>query len=483
MTQGFAKKAVSSSVFLITRQFGINIINFAGNLILARILIPADFGLYAIIQFVLSFLTLVGDGGLGAALIKKKGELKEDELAAVFTFQQVFMTAITLIFIAATFFLKPFVSDPSALLLFRISALSYFMLSFRIVPVITLERNLHFGKIAVLEILEVVAFQATAVTLAFMKAGALALVAGLVAKNIAMLMVLFFISDWKIKYKWDLKTVLPEIPFGLSFQGFHFINMLKDSFVPIFISSTLGMATVGFINWAGTLANYPLVATGIISRILFPFFSKIQEDEEKLKKAIELILSMSIFLVFGILAVIWGMAKPITRILYTEKWMPALVLFNYFIPANLISIMIAPLISAFNAKGKANHNLVYAAVWAVLTWALSWVLVPKFGMEGYGMATLITSMVSLKYIYDAKKEFNISIKSALLPGFIAFVLVSALLRFTAVKYPAGSLAILLVECAAGYAVYILLAVLFSGGHYLKGIRLIAKKAVEKEAES
>ena len=145
--------------------------------------------------------------------------------------------------------------------------------------------------------------------------------------------------------------------------------------------------------------------------------------------------------------------------------------------------MIAPLISAFNAKVKANHNLVYAAVWAVLTWALSWVLVPKFGMEGYGMATLITSMVSLKYIYDAKKEFNISIKSALLPGFIAFVLVSALLRFTAVKYPAGSLAILLVECAAGYAVYILLAVLFSGGHYLKGIRLIAKKAVEKEAES
>jgi teichuronic acid exporter len=480
MSEGIAKKAVSGSVFLIIRQFGLNFVNFIGNLILARILIPADFGIYSIIQFVLAFLTLVGDGGLGAALIRKKTEPSEKELEAVFTFQQAFMAVITVLFIGATFFLKPFVHDPASLWLFRASAVSYFLLSFRIIPVMMFERNLHFGKIAILEVLEVLSFQVTAVCLAFLKMGAWALVAGLVAKNASTLLILLFISDWKIKYHWDFKEVKPIIPFGLSFQGFHFINLLKDSFVPVWVGSTLGMASVGFINWANTIASYPLLASNIISRILFPFFSKIHEDKIKLKRALELIISMNVFVIFGASCVIWGLAEPITKILYTEKWMPALELFNFFIPINLILAIVFPLISAFNARGNAHLNLVYAITWAILLWIFSILLVPRFGIVGYGAANLLMNLISMKYFFDAKKEFSISILPAVLPALGAFVLTAAGLRFLTVKYPVHSLGILVIFFIVGLVVYSGLALIFSGGEYALGIRQIVEKAMHKE---
>jgi O-antigen/teichoic acid export membrane protein len=476
MSEGIAKKAVSGSVFLIIRQFGINFVNFIGNLIIARILIPADFGIYTIIQFVLAFLTLVGDGGLGAALLRKSGEPSEKELEAVFTYQQLFMAVITVLFIAVTFFLKPFVHDPASLWLFRASAISYFLLSFRIIPVMMLERNLHFGKIAILEVLEVLSFQVTAVCLAFFKMGAWALVAGLVAKNASTLLILLFISDWKMKYHWDFKEVKPIIPFGISFQGFHFVNLVKDSFVPVWVGTALGMASVGFINWANTIVSYPLLASNIISRILFPFFSKIHEDNEKLKRALELIISMNVFVIFGVSCVIWGLAEPITKILYTEKWMPALTLFNFFIPINLILAVVYPIVSAFNARGRVHLNFVYSITWAAALWIFAALLVPRYGIAGFGAANLLMNLISLKYFLDAKKEFSISILPAVVPALGAFVLTAAGLKFLAVKFPVNSLIILAMIFIAGLIVYSGLAMLFSRGEYGRGIMQIVNKA-------
>lgn len=68
---------------------------------------PEDFGIYALIMFLITFFTLIGDSGLGAVIIRKKGELSDKLIATIFTFQQIFMLIISIILLFITFFIEP----------------------------------------------------------------------------------------------------------------------------------------------------------------------------------------------------------------------------------------------------------------------------------------------------------------------------------------------------------------------------------------
>jgi teichuronic acid exporter len=472
------RKALLGSVFLILRQGSMNMINFLGNLILARILMPGDFGIYSIVLFVLTFLTLVGDGGLAAALIRKPGDVSDKDLSSVFTFQQMLMAALSLLFLTATFLLKGVVKNPDVLILFRVSIISYFLVAFRIVPVLILERNLLFGKIALLEVLETLSFQATAVVLALLGKGVWALIIGLLVKNAVTLLVLVFISPWKIKYSLDFNKIKHILPFGLSFQGVNFVNLIKDSFVPMWIGTVLGTASVGLITWAGTIVNYPLVAANIVSRVLFPMFAQLQGDKKRLSAAIELVLRASVLFVFGLSAVIWALALPLTKILYTDKWLPALVLFNFFIPISLISTIVGPLIAANNAVGRASYNFKFSIAWAVLLWLSALILVPKFGIMGFGIANLIVTLSDFVYFYDASKRFNIAILKNIFIPFACAGAVAIALKVAQSHFSITNLWLLILWSAAGLLVYACLALLFNGKKYLDDIRFIREKSMK-----
>uniref|UniRef100_UPI00262BDBBA oligosaccharide flippase family protein n=1 Tax=Geobacter sp. TaxID=46610 RepID=UPI00262BDBBA len=83
------KKSLSGIYALMVRQVFVKAIFFAGNIILARILVPEVFGIYAIVNFVIQFFSTFGDVGIGAALIQKKGELTREELSTTFWLQQI----------------------------------------------------------------------------------------------------------------------------------------------------------------------------------------------------------------------------------------------------------------------------------------------------------------------------------------------------------------------------------------------------------
>src|ERR1035437_7374047 len=84
---------------LLRRQVVIKILNVISGIILARLLAPEIFGIYAIVLFVVQFFSVFGDVGLGAALIQKKGELDKAELSSTFWLQQVLVWVVVLIVI------------------------------------------------------------------------------------------------------------------------------------------------------------------------------------------------------------------------------------------------------------------------------------------------------------------------------------------------------------------------------------------------
>jgi PST family polysaccharide transporter len=469
------KKVLKGTGFLVGRQFIINVINFFGNLILARILLPEDFGTYALIMFLITFFTLIGNGGLGAVIIREPGKLSDEFIATIFTFQQTLMFVISLILFIVTLFLEPQLKKPETIWLFRVSIISFFLLSFRMVQVQLLERELLFEKIAFLEIVETLAFQGTAVSLAFAGFGVWSMVLGLLAKNVVMLVVVFFISGWKIKYRFDFEKIRTILPFGLSFQGSHFVNFIKDSTVPIWISSILGVKYLGYLTWANSLAIYPIMLSNLLSRILFPFFSRIQDDKEKFSNALEIITRINILVIMAIAAMLFALAKPITIILYTEKWLPALNLLYLLVFVNFLLGPVIPFINAFNARGKAGYTLKLSIAWAAGFWFFSLILVPKYDITGYGIAVLLTYLINVKCMYDAKKEFNIKIMKNILPSLISFIITVAVVCFLTAKINVNNLIILIVFLFITLIIYLAVNFLINGRQYYSDIKFILNR--------
>ncbi len=469
------EKVLTGTGFLVFRQILINILNFLGNLILARILMPEDFGIYALIMFMITFFVLVGDSGLGAIIIRRPKKLSDNLIATIFTFQQLFMLFISVILFIITIFLEPQLKKPETIWVFRISIISFFLLSFRIVQVQILERNLLFGKIALLEIMEVLAFQATAVTLAFSGFGVWAMVIGLLAKNIVMLIIIIFISEWKIKYKFYFRLLKPILPFGLSFQGSHFLNFIKDSTVPVWISSVLGVKSLGYLTWANSLAIYPILLSNLLSRILFPFFSKIQNNKEKFKNSLEIITRINLLIIMAIASLLFALAKPITIILYTEKWLPALPLLYLLILVNFLLGAIIPFINAFNAVGKAIYTFKLSIAWIVGFWIFSLVLVPRYNITGYGIAVLLTYLINIKCMYDTKKEFNIKILKNILPSFVSFVFTTSIILLINKVIKIDNILWLIVFLIITLGLYLGINFLINGKQYISDIKFIIKK--------
>jgi O-antigen/teichoic acid export membrane protein len=426
-------------------------------------------------MFVITFLSLIGESGLGAALIRKPGELSKKELACVFTFQQIIMGGVSIAFLFVTFFLKNFLKNPDVLILFQVSIISYFLLSFRNIPFMLLQRNLFFGKISFLEIVETLSFQGTAIILAMLGKGVWALIFGLMAKNIVSLFLLFIISPWKIEYNFDFETVKNFLPFGISIQTIHFINLIKDSTIPVWVGAILGTASVGLITWATTIANYPVLASNIVSRILFPLFAKLQNDKERLKSTIELVLRINVFFIFGLSAILWGGAEPITIILYTDKWVPALVLFNFFIPINLLTSLISPLIYLNNALGNAKYNLKFSILWALLLWLFSIIFVPKMGIIGFGLANLLTTMVNIKYLYDAIKNYNINIIKDVTTSLLVSFIIAFSLKLFLKYYHIQNLWILIFISILSFILYVFFSFILNYKTYFNDIKFIQEK--------
>ncbi len=473
--QSLREKVLTGTGFLVFRQIIINILNFLGNLILARILLPEDFGIYALIMFLITFFTLIGDSGLGAVIIRRPKKLSDNIIATIFTFQQIFMFVISIVLFIVTIFLEPHLKRPETIWLFRVSIISFFLLSFRIVQVQLLERNLFFGKIAFLEIGEVLAFQVTAVSLAFSGFGVWSMVLGLLAKNIVMLTIIVFISEWKIKYKFYIRLLKPILPFGLSFQGSHFLNFIKDSTVPIWISSVLGVKSLGYLTWANSLAIYPILLSNLLSRLLFPFFSRIQDDREKFKNSLEIVTRINILIIMAIASVLFSLAKPITIILYTEKWLPALNLLYLLILVNFLLGSVLPFINAFNATGKAIYTLKLSIAWIAGFWLFSLILVPKYNITGYGIAVLLTYLINIKCMYDAKKEFGIKILKNILPSLISFILTVLIIFFITIFVTINNLLILFVFLILALVIYLLINYALNGKQYISDFKFILKR--------
>jgi PST family polysaccharide transporter len=387
------------SFLLLGAQKAIAIVVTAGGTIaLARLLTPEVFGLYAILSFVITLGVRFSELGLGAALIQRRDLDAADGLGAAFTAT----LGLALLLGAAIAAAAPLVArwpgvpaDVTAPL--RWLALLVVLSALRMPAAVLLERRLAYLPLTIAETADTVAFNVVAVAAALAGAGLWSFVAGAVAARAVNVAIVWSVTPWRPYLRLRWRELAPVLKFGILFQGSILINIVGDSVVPLFVTAASGVAAVGLLNWATTLAFMPLQVVSIAGRVLFPALSSLQTDAPRFAGAVERALNRVTTVLYPAAALLLAGAEPVVRLIFGEAWAPAVPAVRCFCLSAIIGGTSTILVHALYSLGRPDLVFRLNLAGAVLVWVMTVALVPWIGFVGFAVASVGLACASISY--------------------------------------------------------------------------------------
>ncbi len=405
------KRSLTGVVALTSRTFLLQVIAFVATFLLTVFLSPQIFGVFYVVSAVVNFLGYFADIGLAAALIQKKEELTDTDLATTFTIQQILVgTGVTLALIFSGSIAGFYSLDPAGIWLLRALVISFFLSSLTTIPSILLERKLAFDKLIIPQIAQTVGFYAVTVVLAWQGYGVASFTWGVLVRAVVGLIAMYIVSPWRVRLRISRDVAKRLLRFGIPFQLNGFIALLKDDLLTVFLGKVLPFAQIGYIGWAKKWAEVPLrLIMDSVIRVTFPAFSRLQESKEHLRLAIEKTLFGLSLTIFPISVGLLFFVQPLIGIIPKYiKWEPALTAFYLLTVSSIFAGLTTPLTNALNAIGRIKVTLGLMVMWTVLTWTLTLLLVRFFGFNGVPMAFLAVSGTIVIVVQLVKREVQFS---------------------------------------------------------------------------
>src|ERR1035437_8069460 len=470
------KRSIKGIFALTSRTFVVQLVSFASNLLLTIFLSPSVFGVYFIVSAAIAFLSYFSDIGLAAALIQKKEEITEEELRTTFTIQQILVvTVVILALILSPFIAKFYNLKSEEILLYQALAISFFLSSLKTIPSIILERNLHFEKLVIPQIVETFFFSVTAVVFAMSGFGVMSFTLAVLARGISGLIAIYAIQPWRIRFGFSKVSAKKLLSFGIPFQANSFLGLIKDDLFVAYLGKALPIAQVGYIGFAQKWAYMPLrLIMDNVIRITFPSFSRLQDEKDVLERAIEKSIFAACFIIFPAVTGLVIMSPYFIHFIPKyQKWEPALLSLALFSFNAMLSSVSTPLTNALNAIGKIKISLYLMIFWTIATWVLTPILIVTMGFNGVAAASALISTSVVLVIYITRKYVKFDVFKATLFPFLAAAIMGVVIYFLG-PIIIKNLISLLFMIGMGAMVYFLCIFIFARNEVTADVQLVLR---------
>lgn len=399
------KRAFQGIKLLFGRQAATQLAGLAGGVLLARRLNPADFGVYAIITFLVSVFTLVGDLGVTASYIQREAEIETHQLQLSFTLQFALASIITLLaWIVSPWILRFYpLLRHDAVWMVRLFALTLYFPVFRSVSAVQLERHLLYAPIARAEVAEMAVYQTVAVVLAFSGFGVWSFVIATLLRGLTGTLLLYRAAPWPIRFYWDRAEMRRIIGYGVSFQMGNILNGFGNWATPTLVGMLIGPQAVGYLGNATANANRPLMIVEAVMRVSFPHFSRMQTDAAQLRNTAKAYICGFVWMASLWMTLLWAIGGPLITLVYSLKWLPSVAALKILVatlPFEVTNWTVGFCYAAVNRNWVAVRII---GLRSILMLALSAALVPWCGFTGIAWATLLSASIAT-WLYLAQFE-------------------------------------------------------------------------------
>jgi len=457
VTQSFSTEAVRGTLWSYLSFFSGKLLNFISTLILARLLVPEQFGLVAYCTLAIQYLDIINTAGLDSALIARKDKLEQAANA-------VFITSILLglASFVISWFSAPFVADffrqEEVTDLFRVLSLTLPISSIGLVPGALLRRNLDFRKRVTSDVGRTLTKGLTSIILALLGWGPWSLVVGQVAGEVAGGIIAWSFARWKPSLAFD-----PQVTREVTIFGFHIILVnlaaaFRNNVDYILVGRILGPESLGIYTMAYRVPELVIGSINVVvTSVTFPMLARAQHDFDSLRSVyfgyIRYIALFAYLVAFGLSLV----SRQFVETFMSAKW-SAMIL-----PMSLIAIAFAIRAVAFvpgvlyKAVGRPDilnrvSLIQLPIVLGLLFYCSRWGIV---GVAAGQVALAIINVVIVTVVIN--RVLNLRFREfleSLWPAFVSSVIMIVIVKAFQVNFELSGIAGLLTYAFIGGATYL-----------------------------
>lgn len=455
----------SGAMWMALLRVSVRMLSLVSTVILARLLVPADFGLVAMATSIVAFLELATAFNFDIPLIQNR-DADRRHFDTAWTLNLLFYSLLTLLLVALAGPAAAFYQESRLTDVIFVLAAGFFARGFENIGIVHFRRDMDFRRDFILMFSKKLIGFLVAIPLAFWLRSYWALVLGIVVSNVLGVAMTYAVHPFRPRFA--LSQAAEMLGFSkwlILNNAFSFLRVRSPDFI---IGRISGSAALGLFNVAYDISTLPTTElVSPINRAVFPGYAKLANDLGLLRKSYLDVLGIVALLAFPASLGISAIADQIVALVLGERWMdaaPLIAVLALFGGVNAIQTNAG---SVFNARGKPYLISVVATVNIVLLLALSLPLALAHGPMGVAVAYLCTfSLIAPVTFYFVAREIGLRagdiigvLWRPLLAGAGMFGILHVLGDYLATRWSAGSLGSVLVLVPAGALSYAALSVI------------------------
>lgn len=385
------KKGLYWSFF---NQFSNYGMQFCVGIVMARLLSPSDYGITALPGVFLAIAAVFQDSGMAGALIRKP-EIEEKDYSTLFLYS----IGMGIVMYAALFFASPYIASyfetPVLIPLVRVTALTFLWGPITTVQYVFLKRKLDFKTPTKISIATKIFSAIVGITMAYMGYGLWALVISGVLSGFLNLILIVWAVRWYPRTGWSNESFKYLWGYGNKMLASSLLETAYSNITPLFVAKYYSPADLGVYNRARNYAIMPSQnVTGVIQNVTFPVLSKMQDDDESLARNYRRMLKTTAFVVFPLMMILAGLARPLIITMITAKWEACIILLQLL----CFSLMWYPIhsinLNLLQVKGRTDLFFRLEVIKKIIGLSILVVTLP-LGLVVFCIGGIISSLVCL----------------------------------------------------------------------------------------
>lgn len=446
-------------------------------IVLARILMPEDYGVISIVMIFISICNVFVTSGFGAAIVQKKEASELDFNTAFFL-----SLAFSIILYAVLFVFAPFIADfyeaPLVSPVIRVLGLRLILASLNSIQQASIRRQMKFKRFFLATIFGTVSSCVVGIALAYAGFGAWALVAQYLSNTAMSSIIMCFVCGWNPKFQFSRENAKSIFSVSWKLLCAQLISTLSVDIRSLFVGKAIGTTELAYYDQG---LKYPSLLinnlNSAINTVMLPAYSKNQDNLFLVKNMLRKSIRVGVYLVAPIMIGLFAVAENFVLVLLTEKWRPIIPLLQIFCFAYLTRPLEASCHQAVIAIGRSDLALkIMIAINVVsisATFAVA-ILIKKIVFVA--LVTLLGTLVSLfGFMISVRTVLNYKyleqIQDITPPILIALIMGTAVYALNFISISTSVL--LVIQVMLGMIIYLVLSLAFKleGFTYIKSFVL------------
>lgn len=459
---------------------GAQLVTFIVSIVLARILMPGDYGTVALVTAFTTIMQVFVDSGLSTALIQKK-DADDLDFSSVFYFNFVICIILYLIMFFAAPVIASFYEMPELVPIVRVISLTIIISGVKGVQQSYVSRNMLFKRFFYATLGGTIFSAFLGIAMAYAGFGVWAIVAQQLSNTAIDTLILWITVKWRPKLLFSWERLKGLLEFGWKMLASGLLDTVYNNLRNLLIGKIYSSSDLAFYNQGDKFPN--LIVTNIntsIDSVLLPAMSKEQDSKDKVKSMTRRSIMVSCYIMAPLMIGLACCAKNIVTLILTEKWLPCVSFLQIF----CITYMFYPIhtanLNAIKAMGRSDLFL-KLEIWKKVIGMILLLSTMFISVKAMAYSLLLSTLASMIInSWPNKKLLNYSFMEQMkdiLPSILLAVGMGAVVYLIGFL-PVPTLPLLIIQVISGGGIYIIGSVVLKLEPYIYLQRII-KPMIQK----